>query len=960
MLRIKYVLYFIICAFAANGQEIRTALERNLLLNSISTVDIVKNKDLAKKNSGIDFPFVDFFKQSNINPDTSKWLDSLVKIDNKLASFNSLNASNIVYSGTSGMADVLTTLPFTDINHNRPLYVSFNYSTGTTWIPGDSLSLEIKNQTGNWQQLWIFNGNMPWNAEVYLDLDDKSISVDNFQFRFILYTTYNTSNTNTFTLSNVVLNQKGALPLFTNFKTPINYRQVLIPDFSKMISFNNEIIAGDTLGFAFGNMVVFNMLDEDQKTYLNANGQYGGGDTLISVPLDMLSFDYDDSVYLSFEYRGISNMANTDSLILETINNLGQWQRTWVTKSPTDTFFREAITSSINRGRNRHSYFQFRIINNGNYLSNSNSVWYISAVKITNKITLPFVDDFSASRIYPDRKKWTDKLVYINNDFPVGQPSLNVATFDGLDANGNSYSKLPIRAYSDFLTSHSINLLGLQPVDSVQLSFYCQYEPQGTTKQVFPDDSLILEFRSTKSDRDVWENVWSVSAANVRLDTFEKFTVTVNSIRFLHDDFQFRFKIKGSLTGNLSQWHLDYVIFNKGRKVNEPNLDVAITNTPGTILKEYRSMPWSHYITDKNKYCNDNESFKIKNHSNLNYAVDYFRTMLKPDFDTLDKYNNIQPTIFAYSDTLLKINKKVLYDFSTESDSMIFTNNYRIKISGSANDEITTNDSLSTRTIFSNYFAYDDGTAEAGYGIKNKTNASVSLAFNLEHPDTLFGIYVFFNQSETDVSTQRFNLMVWENISPLLQPATMDKVLYRQEISKPIYINKLNGFASFKIDPPLPVKTGFLIGWEQVSAFVLNVGLDENYYKNGISAVNENMFYKTDGRWYPTEIPGALMMRPVVGKWIDYVSSVNDLKKHETMEIGVYPNPANNFVRVDFGIETNFKISLFDLMGRQVTESQNNNGLLNLPAGLNGLYILKVESGDRQKSAIKKLLINQN
>ena len=49
------------------------------------------------------------------------------------------------------------------------------------------------------------------------------------------------------------------------------------------------------------------------------------------------------------------------------------------------------------------------------------------------------------------------------------------------------------------------------------------------------------------------------------------------------------------------------------------------------------------------------------------------------------------------------------------------------------------------------------------------------------------------------------------------------------------------------------------------------------------------MFYKTDGFWLPTEIPGALMIRPVFksGK-----SSVwNSVSELQTITPSVYPNP---------------------------------------------------------------------
>ena len=129
------------------------------------------------------------------------------------------------------------------------------------------------------------------------------------------------------------------------------------------------------------------------------------------------------------------------------------------------------------------------------------------------------------------------------------------------------------------------------------------------------------------------------------------------------------------------------------------------------------------------------------------------------------------------------------------NDSLIFNTQYRLKISGNQNDNVTGNDTFSVPTIFSNYYAYDDGTAEGGYGIKQKTNVGANLKYKLEDPDSIVGVYIFFNQSEQNVSTQRFQLKVWKSISPLFEPATKDVVLYTQDVSKPTYTNAINGLA---------------------------------------------------------------------------------------------------------------------------------------------------------------------
>ena len=55
-------------------------------------------------------------------------------------------------------------------------------------------------------------------------------------------------------------------------------------------------------------------------------------------------------------------------------------------------------------------------------------------------LNLPFFDDFSTSSLYPDSSKWLNNQVYVNNHFPVYPPTLNVATFDVLNAEGRPYN----------------------------------------------------------------------------------------------------------------------------------------------------------------------------------------------------------------------------------------------------------------------------------------------------------------------------------------------------------------------------------------------------------------------------------------------------------------------------------------------------------------------------------------
>src|SRR5207248_2655564 len=99
-------------------------------------------------------------------------------------------------------------------------------------------------------------------------------------------------------------------------------------------------------------------------------------------------------------------------------------------------------------------------------------------------------------------------------------------------------------------------------------------------------------------------------------------------------------------------------------------------------------------------------------------------------------------------------------------------------------DEFKQNDTAINEQIFSEYLAYDDGTAEGGYGILGTpTNAfRMAVGFKLSEPDSLYGFSIHWNQSGADVRNAVFDLAVWDDLTssqPLsrisnLHPAYLD------------------------------------------------------------------------------------------------------------------------------------------------------------------------------------------
>ncbi|MBC7426671.1 MAG: hypothetical protein H7321_09065, partial [Bacteroidia bacterium] len=200
---------------------------------------------------------------------------------------------------------------------------------------------------------------------------------------------------------------------------------------------------------------------------------------------------------------------------------------------------------------------------------------------IRDTLKLPFFDEFVKAGPFPDPKKWTDNQAYVNATFALSPPSYGVATLDNLNSKGNPYNTLSGKtsSRSDSLTSQPINLktrlagmttVKYTPADSVYLSFF--YQSQGLGDLLDNSDTLILEFKDTFKK---WSRVWAVTGTKTK--PFKQILQGIIDGKYLGPDFQFRFVNYTKNTGNLNQWHLDYIRINRARNRHDTLVeDLAI------------------------------------------------------------------------------------------------------------------------------------------------------------------------------------------------------------------------------------------------------------------------------------------------------------------------------------------------------------------------------------------------
>ena len=538
-------------------------------------------------------------------------------------------------------------------------------------------------------------------------------------------------------------------------------------------------------------------------------------------------------------------------------------------------------------------------------------------------LSLPFFDDFSSTSVYPDTRKWTDNYAFINNTFTRDQPTINVATLDGLDEFGMPYDFNGTNGISDYLTSHAFDISALNINSNVFLSFFVQ--PQGLGEKPDPRDSLIVEFLSLDS---VWHRVWRTPGQANRL--FEQKFIKVDSTKFFHKGFRFRFVNYSSLSGNLDHWHLDYIHFADNRSATDTIInEFAYTVPPTSILNGFSAVPLTYLRNNPNIWAaNHSVKFISKgfgaqtienavdfsdNHGNIGYGKVNFVNTVAPSSTTTSIF--LKPTII-----LPPITSK---DLKLEA-------RYYLGINAST---IKSNDTIIKEYEFSDYFAYDDGTAEYGYGL-NTIGGKLAYKFVNKSSDSIYGVKMYFSPIKTNVAGELFTIMVWKEIA---EPNTTksDILLYQSSFLKPYYTDSVNSFFVYKFPQAISVTDSFYIGWQQLSDKILGIGLDRN------TISNDKMFYNVNGSWQKSGILGSWMIRPIMS---DIVFGLPTKEVLSEKEIQIFPNPSNGNFQITGLLKENIKsFKLIDLAGREVPLIENNL-VFSTIRNLQGVFFIEIIS----------------
>ncbi|GAB3801479.1 hypothetical protein GCM10028819_28780 [Spirosoma humi] len=587
-------------------------------------------------------------------------------------------------------------------------------------------------------------------------------------------------------------------------------------------------------------------------------------------------------------------------------------------------------------------------------------------VKAQTPLSLPFFDDFSTASgrpgfDQPDPALWQPGSgVYINNTMAIGQPTVNVASFDGLQANGRPYvQNSPLaQGYTDTLASLPINLAGLTVADSVYLSFYWQAKglgelpDPGDSLSRLAGDSLTVQFLDRTG---TWRTVWAKVGGIVNNNFFQVF-IPVQNAAYFHAGFAFRFRSFGRESGPFDTWNVDYIYLNRGRSVNDRFVkDVAVTKALTPLLKRYTAMPLAQYVVDPASEMADSVRTEINNlFNNFNFTTFDFTirdevsgrivqddpqtsSMLIPSLSSQRKAAKPAPVSGLGSATRALLRYK--FDLLTTDDQ-------NPSIPGV---NLRRNDTISAVAALDDYYAYDDGTWEYAQQIRQREQ--IAIRFILNKPDAIGGVRACIVPFTTNQTGQSFVINVYSNRAG--RPGT---AIYQQAFTMQ-YPTSRNGFVEFKFTKSVSVKDTFYVGYQQISSSdttFLRLGFDKS------SPFGAQIFYNAGSNWDQNlttpslNVQGAFLLRPVMGAKPDTI--VTAVPEPEPLALlRTYPNPTTGIVRWDNPDLT--QLAVMNSAGRILLTLEPSRGqqTLDLSYLPDGLYLIRLFADKR--SAVQKLII---
>jgi len=458
---------------------------------------------------------------------------------------------------------------------------------------------------------------------------------------------------------------------------------------------------------------------------------------------------------------------------------------------------------------------------------------------------------------------------------------------------------------------------------------------------------------------------------------------------FLHDKFQFRFSnvvtpAPDAPVGLHDMWHLDYVLVDAGLSGAEVFADLTQVETPSPVLKTFTGIPYEHLNEIIEEEANDRIIAKLHNLFDVtlpvtNSSISVVETTTNTSIGNNLNSNltgtnvDVQDFLAVTTDFTAASVGSIVNDIKDNNaleneDELVLELTSTITNTDQSNSyPFNLNDKATSRVYCSNYFAYDDGTAERAVQLKNPDGFNPQLAtkFKMEVDDTLRAVQIHFPRVNAFADDQVFNLNIYVG-------ELSDTPVYQKLFAVPFYADMaydtLQGFTTYELkdfegnETPIfiPADTEFYVGFQQVTITEQGVplGLDKN---NG-NAANQFVDNTGQGLWesFPTSIFGTVLIRAVVGDGdnvFDTNTGVADLEAPMNA-FPIYPNPASSAVSFDLANKdiNDYTVDFVNHTGQLVKSAalQSEINVLDLPVGV---YFVKIMNRNTQQFTTQKLLI---
>ncbi|HKL38504.1 MAG TPA: T9SS type A sorting domain-containing protein [Bacteroidales bacterium] len=600
-------------------------------------------------------------------------------------------------------------------------------------------------------------------------------------------------------------------------------------------------------------------------------------------------------------------------------------------------------------------------------------------------LNLPFIDDFARGVGDPAPELWSDNEAFVNHQYPYNPPSIGVATLDAIDATGDLPPNAGVIAYqSDELTSRPF-YMEVEPADSMYLSFYYQSGGRGDTSGGEFQDSLVLQFFAPGQDE--WRSAWNAAYSQEDSLMYERYPlediqrrintgatghrrffqalVPVKRPEFLKDGFRFRFLNYASLSpndqipsirGNTDHWHIDFVRLDTARTHDDTIIrDIAFVKPLQSMMVNYESIPWSHYP--------DANPFEMQTRIPVTYRnLGDIVLNVSRQYEIIDRLGDDRTRQFTggggddippYTMETYPGDINYSFPYDNRQDSALFEiRSYLVTDTTRERAAYRWNDTLRYFQKFYNYYAYDDGTAENGYGItgEGSQNVMVAMKFYSYTPDTLQAVQIYFNRALDDASQGNFNLQIRADDAGM-----PGQILYEQENVRPVYEDSLNAFHTYVLDEKIQVEGTFYVGYQKFSTGMLNMGFDVNRVNN------DRLYYNLYGNWTRSQIKGTLMIRPVFGPYMKPTgtSTREEPSDPSKPRVDLYPNPVREHLHVDLEKDrhANYTYSVYDIQGRMIIRERRLTPVLSLHELSPGMYIVKLRHTLNQTVISRRIVI---